>query len=116
MRHGTWSPSVEQPIGEGLTNAGVTLRRASAGVQSLCFFPRPWADTQYDVRRRLTPIRRWSQRLNIFFVFNRPDLGARLSAASHIAARDFSLGRTERIVHSFQRHAARFRHQEKSRD
>jgi hypothetical protein len=50
---------------------GVTLGRASAGIRSLCFFPNQAGCSHFDLQRRLTPIPRRSQRLNIFFVFNR---------------------------------------------
>jgi len=71
--------------------------------------------SQPDVTRRLTPIRHRSQRLNIFFVFNRP---ARQTwfAASHIAARGFSPGHAKALVHSFLCHSARFGYREKCRD
>src|SRR5258706_4457428 len=91
----------------GLTIAGVTLRRASAGLKSLCFFPRHRANTQHDVWRRLTPIRRRSQRLHIFFVFNRRTrvlvvrgityCVARLFARPSAPARSFRSGATPRV-------------------
>lgn len=70
--------------------AGVTLRRASAGVQSLCFLPPSSGRTQHDVWRRLTPIRRRSQRLNIFFVFNHRPRMPVVRGITYCSARLFS--------------------------
>jgi len=78
--------------------------------------PITWAITQTDLIRRLTPIRRQSQRINIFFVFNRSYRASVRFLDSHIAPRRISAWPARQIARAFKRNASRLWHKEKCGD
>jgi len=117
MRHGINSPSnlTFRPLARFdrcRCHAWACFYRCAAPL----LLPHQRVVARSDLIRRLTPICRQSQRINIFFVFNRSYRASTRLLDSHIAPPRASAWPAPQIAHAFMRNASRLRHKEKCGD